>query len=286
MTTNGSLLSGEVNLMSNAVDGATPPFLDLRGIVIKHGERTAVDGVDLTVAPGEFVALLGPSGCGKSTLLHVLAGLRRAHSGELRLSGSPATTDLSGKLRVGYVFQDHRLLPWRTVAQNITIAMKSAGVPKSEWNARIDRYLGMLRVGEYRDSWPMRLSGGQRQRVSIARALAVDPDVVLMDEPFSGLDEVTARAMRLELSRLREVSSVPTVFVTHSIKEALFLADRVVTLSHGPARVLKELSVSLPRPRQYEDPEFGRLEAEVIADVLKEWELTDTAPGAPERQAS
>ncbi|MBB3085288.1 ABC transporter ATP-binding protein [Geodermatophilus sabuli] len=272
--------------MSNAVDGVTPPFLDLRDIVIKHGDRTAVDGVDLTVAPGEFLALLGPSGCGKSTLLHVLAGLRRAHSGELRLNGSPAAADLSGKLRVGYVFQDHRLLPWRTVAQNITIAMKSAGVPKDEWDARIDRYLGMLRVGEYRDSWPMRLSGGQRQRVSIARALAVDPDVVLMDEPFSGLDEVTARAMRLELSRLREVSSVPTVFVTHSIKEALFLADRVVTLSHGPARVLKELSVSLPRPRQYEDPEFARLEASVVADVLKEWELTDAAPGAPERRAS
>jgi len=286
MTTNSSLMSGEVNTMSNVADGATPPFLDLRGVVIKHGERTAVAGVDLTVAPGEFLALIGPSGCGKSTLLHVLAGLRRAPSGELRLNGSPATADLSDKLRVGYVFQDHRLLPWRTVAQNITIAMKSAGVPKNEWDARVDRYLGMLRVGEFRDSWPMRLSGGQRQRVSIARALAVDPDVVLMDEPFSGLDEVTARAMRLELSRLREVSSVPTVFVTHSIKEALFLADRVVTLSHGPARVLKELPVTLPRPRRYEDPEFGLLEAAVVADVLKEWELAESAPGSPELETS
>lgn len=263
---------------TGATDAATvpAPFLELRDITIRHGERTAVAGIDLTLAAGEFLALIGPSGCGKSTLLHVLAGLRTAHSGELRLNGSAATGDLSDRLRVGYVFQDHRLLPWRTVADNIRIAMRSAGTPKAEWDARVERYLGMLRVSEHRDAWPMRLSGGQRQRVSIARALAVDPDVILMDEPFSGLDEVTARAMRQELSRLREVSTVPTVFVTHSIREALYLADRVVTLSHGPARVLKELPVPIARPRRYEDPEFARLEAAVIADVLKEWDLTDT----------
>jgi ABC-type nitrate/sulfonate/bicarbonate transport system ATPase subunit len=253
------------------------PFLELCGVSVRHGERTAVDAIDLVLHPGEFIALIGPSGCGKSSLLHVLAGLAPVAGGELRHEGADATTDLGRRVRVGYVFQDHRLLPWRTVAQNLEIAMKAAGVPKVEWDERIGRYLGMLRVAEYRDSWPMRLSGGQRQRVSIARALAVDPDVILMDEPFSGLDEVTGRAMRQELARLREVSTVPTVFVTHSIREALFLADRVVMLSHGPARVLKEMDVAVARPRRYEDPAITRLEDEVVSDVLREWELAEGA---------
>jgi ABC-type nitrate/sulfonate/bicarbonate transport system ATPase subunit len=251
------------------------PFLELCGVTVRHGERTAVSAIDLVLHPGEFVALIGPSGCGKSSLLHVLAGLAPVAGGSLRHEGTDATTDLGRRVRVGYVFQDHRLLPWRTVAQNLEIAMKAAGVPKAEWGERIDRHLGMLRVAEYRDSWPMRLSGGQRQRVSIARALAVDPDVILMDEPFSGLDEVTGRAMRMELARLREVSTVPTVFVTHSIREALFLADRVVMLSHGPARVLKEMDVPVARPRRYEDPEISRLEDAVVSDVLREWELAE-----------
>ncbi|UED87931.1 ABC transporter ATP-binding protein [Streptomyces profundus] len=253
------------------------PYLELRGVTVRHADKTVVSGIDLTLRAGEFVALLGPSGCGKSSLLHVLSGLAPVAGGELRLRGADATDGLRGRVRVGYVFQDHRLLPWRTVRQNVEIAMKAAGVPKEEWDERLDRFLDMLRVGEHRDAWPMRLSGGQRQRVSIARALAVNPDIVLMDEPFSGLDEVTGRAMRQELTRLHEVTSVPTLFVTHSIREALFLADRVVILSHGPARVLKTLDVPLERPRRYEDPRLARLEDEVVADVLREWDLVDGA---------
>ncbi|MDT0269837.1 ABC transporter ATP-binding protein [Streptomyces sp. DSM 44915] len=251
------------------------PYLELRGVTVRHGERTVVSGIDLTLRPGEFLALLGPSGCGKSSLLQVLAGLARVAGGSLRLDGADATEGLGQRVRVGYVFQDHRLLPWRTVGQNIEIAMKAAGVPKAEWDERIDRFLSMLRVAEHRTAWPMRLSGGQRQRVSIARALAVDPDIVLMDEPFSGLDEVTARAMRQELTRLHETTAVPTLFVTHSIREALFLADRVVILSQGPARVLKTLDVPLVRPRRHEDSALTRLADEVVADVLREWEPTE-----------
>jgi ABC-type nitrate/sulfonate/bicarbonate transport system ATPase subunit len=260
---------------NRAAPATGAPFLELAGVTVCHGERTAVSAIDLVLHPGEFVALIGPSGCGKSSLLHVLAGLAPVAGGVLRHEGTDATTDIGRRVRVGYVFQDHRLLPWRTVAQNLEIAMKAAGVPNAEWDERIDRYLGALRVAEYRDSWPMRLSGGQRQRASIARALAVEPDVILMDEPFSGLDEVTGRAMRQELARLREVSTVPTVFVTHSIREALFLADRVVMLSHGPARVLKEMDVPIARPRRYEDPALSRLEDEVVSEVLVEWELAE-----------
>ncbi len=268
-TTRGTIAAG------GAAAGA--PYLELRGVTVKHADRTVVSGIDLALRPGEFVALLGPSGCGKSSLLHVLAGLAPVAGGTLRHRGDEATDGLRGRVRVGYVFQDHRLLPWRTVGQNIEIAMKAAGVPAAEWDERIERFLGMLRVAEHRGAWPMRLSGGQRQRVSIARALAVDPDVVLMDEPFSGLDEVTGRAMRQELTRLHEVTRVPTLFVTHSIREALFLADRVVILSHGPARVLKTLDVPLERPRRHEDPALAGLEAETVADVLREWDLTEGA---------
>lgn len=260
------------SLISDQSVAADAPFLELDRVTISHGDRVAVSEIDLVLGTDEFVALIGPSGCGKSSLLHILAGLATAADGAMRLRGVDATTDLGRRVRVGYVFQDHRLLPWRTVAENLRIAMRAAGIHNAEWDERIDHYLSMLRVSEHRDAWPMRLSGGQRQRVSIARALAVDPDVVLMDEPFSGLDEVTARAMRQELGRLREVSRVPTVFVTHSIREALYLADRVIVLSLGPARVLQELPVPVARPRPYDSPEIAEMEQQLVAQVLREWE--------------
>jgi ABC-type nitrate/sulfonate/bicarbonate transport system ATPase subunit len=182
------------------------------------------------------------------------------------------TGDVGKRLRTGYVFQDHRLLPWRTVRRNIEIAMHSAGVPRTEWAGRITKYLALLQVSDHADAWPMNLSGGQRQRVSIARALATEPDLVLMDEPFSGLDEVTGRTIRIELDRMRLASATPTLFVTHSIREALYLSDRILVLSRGPATVLKELVVPLPRPRSYGDPQLAAMEEDLVADVLKVWE--------------
>lgn len=256
---------------AGAKPGTETPFISLDNITIGYGDHTAVRDITLTIGSSDFLCLIGPSGCGKSSLLHVVAGLRQARDGSLRLSGKTVDNGLSDQIRVGYVFQDHRLLPWRTVRQNIEIAMKSAGIPRSEWEGRVTRYLSMLQVGQFADSWPLRLSGGQRQRVSIARALAIDPDVVLMDEPFSGLDEVTGRAMRQELVSLWQETQIPIVFVTHSIREALFLADRVVVLSRGPATVVKEITVPVQRPRAYEDPELAELEASVVADVVNEW---------------
>jgi NitT/TauT family transport system ATP-binding protein len=246
---------------------------DLR--VSYDGRRLALADVDMQVAEHDFVAVLGPSGCGKSTLLQVLSGLLQPAGGTATIAGHDATSTAPDRPRVGYVFQDHRLLPWRTVAQNIELVLASAGIPPEEWPGRIDRYLRMLQISDHRDSWPMRLSGGQRQRVSIARALAIDPAVVLMDEPLSTLDEVTARVMRQQLVDLWQESGTAIVFVTHSIREAVFLADRVVILTRGPASVLEEVTVPIERPRRYEDPQLTEFESKIVERVMSEWGADD-----------
>src|SRR5690606_27923630 len=165
-------------------------FVDVEDLAVSYdGEKLAVQDIHLQVGEHEFVAVLGPSGCGKSTLLQVLGGMLRPHAGRASIAGRDVTSATGKPSRIGYVFQDHRLLPGRTVAQYIGLVLAAAQVPSSEWSTRIDRYLAMLKVEAHRDKWPLRLSGGQRQRVSIARALAIEPAVILMDEPFSTLDE-------------------------------------------------------------------------------------------------
>ena len=248
------------------------PFIEVEGLKVSYdGQHVVLDGVDMTVRENELVAVLGPSGCGKSTMLQVLSGLLRPVAGKATIDGKDMTGSNSDRPKVGYVFQDHRLLPWRTVAANLELVLEASGVPRDEWDARIDRYLDILQIGQFRDAWPMRLSGGQRQRVSIARALAIDPAVVLMDEPFSTLDEVTARTMRQQLVELWQESSRTIVFVTHSIREAIFLADRIVILTRRPARLLEELPVPLERPRRYEDAEITELESEIVDRVMGVW---------------
>ena len=255
-------------------------FIEVRDLKVSYdGHHEALSSVDMTVGEREFVAVLGPSGCGKSTMLQVLSGLLQPVSGTATIDGHDVTVKGGGRPRVGYVFQDHRLLPWRTVAQNIELVLAAAGIPQAEWEQRIDRHLSMLHIGGYRDSWPMRLSGGQRQRVSIARALAIDPAVVLMDEPFSTLDEVTARLMRQQLVELWQASGHAIVFVTHSIREAVYLADRIVILTKGPATLLEEVVVDIPRPRRYEDAALTELEASIVERVMREWGYDD--PEAP-----
>jgi NitT/TauT family transport system ATP-binding protein len=256
-----------------------PGFITVDDLHVDYGTgQRAIAGLSMAVGEGEFVAVVGPSGCGKSTLLHVLSGLLTPSSGDVRIKGQPVEAGLAQMPRVGYVFQDHRLLPWRSVAQNLEIVLAAATIPKEEWPTRIDRYLRMLEIERFRDAWPLRLSGGQRQRVSIARALVIDPVVVLMDEPFSTLDEVTARTMRQELLQVWEESRKTVVFVTHSIREALFLADRVIVLSRGPARLLEEMHVPVARPRAYEDPHLTELEARIVERVMGAWGLEDAGP--------
>jgi NitT/TauT family transport system ATP-binding protein len=255
------------------------PYIDVEGLKVSYdGSRLVLDGVDMAVEESEFVAVLGPSGCGKSTLLQVLSGLLRPVAGRATIAGKDMTGSSAERPRVGYVFQDHRLLPWRTVAANLELVLEASGLPRGEWDARIDRYLGILQIGQFRKAWPMRLSGGQRQRVSIARALAIDPAVVLMDEPFSTLDEVTARTMRRQLVELWQESSRTIVFVTHSIREAIFLADRVVVLTKGPARLLEDVEVAIERPRRYEDAEITELESHIVDRVMGVWGYEEGAP--------
>lgn len=247
-------------------------YIKIRDLNVAYGgEQLAIDDIDLSVEEGEFVAIVGPSGCGKSTLLHVMSGLLRPTSGVVEIAGRSTSGNPDEVPRIGYVFQDHRLLPWRTVAQNIRLVLAAADVSRDEWDDRINYFLEMLHISQFRDQWPLNMSGGQRQRVSIARALAIEPAVVLMDEPFSTLDEVTARAMRTEILGVWEESRRTIVFVTHSIREALYLADRVVILTKGPARLLDELSVPLTRPREFEDPKLTELEAKVVSQVMPIW---------------
>ncbi|WP_050526571.1 ABC transporter ATP-binding protein [Pseudorhodobacter aquimaris] len=247
--------------------------LKVEDLGVSYGTYEAVSKLDFDIQRGEFVAILGPSGCGKSSMLNVISGLRAPTRGRVYVEGEELFTPQSKAPRLGYVFQSHRLLPWRTVRQNLEIALAPSGVPRAEWDAKIDEILSILHIDQFKDSWPMRLSGGQRQRVSIARALVVDPSYILMDEPLSTLDEVTARSLRQELTGICQRTGVTVVFVTHSIREAVYLADRILILSRGPGRVHENYKVPLERPRDYDDPRISEIEGDIIARVQTPWGL-------------
>ena len=251
-------------------------FIRIRDLKVSYdNSKPALNGVTLDVKKNQFVAILGPSGCGKSTMLQVLGGLLKAQSGSALIGDVDVAAGPNRDIPIGFVFQDHRLLPWRTVRQNLEIVLSSAKVPRSEWDARIRKYLDLLQVLDYEKSWPLKLSGGQRQRVSIARALAIEPSVIFMDEPFSTLDEVTARVMRQHLSNLHQADPKTTLFVTHSIREAIYLSDVIVILTRGPATVLETVEVPFARPRSYEDPKLAEFERHIVDRVLDVWGETE-----------
>lgn len=256
-------------------------YIDVSGVHYSYPGPggLALEGVDLAIDEGEFACILGPSGCGKSTLLTILSGLIAPEQGRVTVKGEEiafGTQDAdSHRGRCGYVFQDDRLLPWRSVRQNITLALKAAGISKDEWEDRVKEYLSIMRISEFADSWPMNLSGGQRQRAAIARALAIDPAFVLMDEPFSTLDEVTARFLRRELLDIWSRTKSTIVFVTHSIREAVYLGDKVYLMTKGPARIFDCQVIRVDRPRLYEDPHLTEVEAEITRIVLERWGYHD-----------
>lgn len=228
----------------------------------------ALQNVSFSVANREFVCLVGPSGCGKSTVLNILSGLDASYGGEVSFDGQHFSLSAFNLVRVGYIFQEARLLPWLTVATNLRFALETSRIPETKWISRIESWLKRVGLNGFEDSYPHELSGGMQQRVSIARAFAVDPDVLLMDEPFSSLDELTARGMRQQLLELWQETPKTVLFVTHNCFEACYLADRILVFSPRPGRILHDISVELKRPRDYESPELFSLSVAVARSLI------------------
>jgi NitT/TauT family transport system ATP-binding protein len=226
--------------MKVLVDGVTKAYRDGRGQSVE-----ALAGVTFTVEAEALVAVVGPSGCGKSTLLNMLAGLLSPDAGRLGFEGGLS----AGRPATAMVFQEFALFPWRTVQANVEFGLEEAGRPAAERRAIARRFIELTGLGGFERKYPHQLSGGMRQRVGIARALAVDPAVLLMDEPFSALDAQTRQLMQEELLGIWERTRKTIVYVTHNIHEAVWMADRVVVLSRRPARVLEVVDVALKRPR-------------------------------------
>ena len=211
-----------------------------------QGELVALDGVDLVVREGEFVAIVGSSGCGKSTLLRILGGLVIPTEGHVRLDGRAL---LSPQRRVSYVFQAVNLMPWRTVLRNVTLPLEVAGTAREPAIDRAREILSLVGLEGFEGAYPRELSGGMAQRVAIARALVADPEVLLLDEPFGALDALSREQMNVELMRIWQARRVSAVMVTHDLEEAVFVADRVLVMSPRPGRIRAEVVVDLPRPR-------------------------------------
>ena len=212
------------------------------------GERLVLEGISLAVPRGSFVALVGASGVGKSSLLRVIAGLVPQRHGQVRLYSSQD----AGRRPTALVFQDPRLLPWRRVLHNVAFGLEGLGLSRATRLQRAHAALAIVGMAEYAGKWPHQLSGGQRQRVGIARALAVEPDLLLVDEPFGALDMITRHTMQDELLRIWRTTGATVVFVTHDLDEAVYLADRVVLLGGRPARIVRDMIIAEPRPRRRE----------------------------------
>ncbi len=243
-------------------DVASPAAVSVVDVskVFGHGRDAvlALDHISLDVAPGEFVCLLGASGCGKSTLLNLIADLDRPTSGTVRVEGE----------RTGLMFQEAALFPWLTVRGNVDLALKLTGMRRDDRRARTAQLLDMVHLGDFAKRRPHELSGGMRQRVALARALAQDADVLLMDEPFGALDAMTRDRLHDELEGVWRNTGKTVVFVTHNVREAVRLGDRVVLLASRPGRVAATFDVTIPRPRRIDSPEVATLAA-TITDRLR-----------------
>jgi NitT/TauT family transport system ATP-binding protein len=231
-------------------DAREVPHIELRGVGKTFGAgRPVLEGIDLAVRKGEFVSIIGPSGCGKSTILKLVAGLIPITSGTVLVDGMTPT---NGREIVSFIFQDATLLPWRTVAKNVGLALELDHSPRDTRAARIASLLELVGLTHVAKSYPRQLSGGMKMRVSIARALASKPRILLMDEPFAALDEMSRDRLNEELLRLREEQKWTVLFVTHSVAEAVYLSDRIIVLAPHPGRIAHEIEVNLPFPRDAE----------------------------------
>ena len=249
-----------------------PPKLCLQDLSLKYktssGEKLlALDKINLRVAAGEFLCIVGPSGCGKSTLLYLIAGLHEPSSGSVLMDSKKVVRTGTDRIMI---FQEHGLFPWLTVEENVEFGMKMKGVPKAERREHVHEYLKLVHLQKFQKSYIHQLSGGMRQRVAIARALATEPDVLLMDEPFAALDAQTRDLLHDELERIWAETGRTIVFVTHNVREAVRLGDRVAVFTFRPGRVKREYKIDLPRPRQLEDTAVAGTAREILTDLREE----------------
>lgn len=252
--------SPQVSLQAgnNFAQLAASPVLRIKGVRKFFQNLEAIRNVSLDVAANEFISVLGPSGCGKSTLLMMIAGLIAPSEGQITINGTPVTAP---RPEIGVVFQQPVLLPWRTVLDNVLLPIELLKLPRAKYRQRAMALLAMAKIDDFANHLPRQLSGGMRQRVSICRALIHDPGILLMDEPFSALDAITRDEMGVELLRIWQANRKTVVFVTHSIREAVLLSDRVVVMGRRPATIIEEAVINLPRPRgiaMTEDESFNQ----------------------------
>jgi len=256
------MAAGNLKIAAEA-EQARRPVIELRGVSKTYrtadGEVPSLRPIDFTVGEGEFVVVVGPSGCGKTTLLKMIAGLLPPSQGEIRVEGQAVTRPHGG---VGIVFQTAMLLPWRSVFRNVMMPVEVKGLPRDEYSARAHALLKLVGLQDFENKYPWQLSGGMQQRASICRALVHDPAVLLMDEPFGALDAMTRERMNLELQRIWYETRKTVLFITHSIPEAVFLADRVLVMTERPGAIAAIYDVPLTRPRSLAmmgDPAFTTL---------------------------
>jgi NitT/TauT family transport system ATP-binding protein len=245
--------------------------LETKGIVkyFKHESHNlmALGGVDLKVEDGDFVCLVGPSGCGKSTFLRIIAGLESPDEGQVVFDGKPVTT--TGPERI-MVFQEGALFPWLRVQDNVEFGLKMAGIPKEERTQISKRYLDMMQLTKFADSFTYQLSTGMKQRVAIARALVMDPDVLLMDEPFAALDAQTRDLLLVEMQLIWEKTKKTILFVTHNVAEAAVLGTKVAVFSNRPSKIKKQIPVDFKRPRLAEDENLLGIQQEILSELRPE----------------
>lgn len=252
--------------------GGADPVISFDRVSLDYGGRTIINELSLDVGRGKIVCIIGPSGCGKTTALRMAGGLVRPNSGSVRLLGETLTAP---RRDVAIVFQDYgkALLPWRTAAANVSLALEAAGVPRSQRPARIRSLLAKVGLAGHEDKYPTEMSGGMQQRIQIARCLAQEPAVLLMDEPFGALDAMTRQGLQDEMLSIVAETGTTVFFVTHDLEEAVYLGDRVIGLLANPGRIGIDLSVDLPRPRNQletrEMPGFLRLRRQLFDFIEK-----------------
>ena len=238
------------------------------------GEVEALGCIDLTIEVGQFVCLIGASGCGKSTLLRILAGFEEPTTGDVLASGEPIRGPSSDR---GMVFQDYALFPWMTVKQNVGFGPRQQQLARKEVESIAEKFMKLVGLEQFADRYPSQLSGGMKQRVAIARVLANDASILLMDEPFAALDALTREQLQRELLQIWTRNGVTVIFVTHSVEEAVLLADRVLVMSAGPGRIENDIKIALPRPREVSSQEFNAIRRDVARRLTSQ--LAQTSHG-------